>query len=186
VHNKRLPEDDVQIPKHVAVLQETHEGKAVQLQAWSGPEGSSKLRFPYYMTTAQEVGRLSALLTGHLYPKKCSWYSFLSEAESAPGSQCGRKDYVNRRADRVLKLPVANRTCRVNFNMTAHLLVNPCATDRAPSIYTECQCIHFLFGVITAAQRRWGCWKSVGGGGIGGGGWGGEEPSKSGKDEIQI
>ena len=27
-------------------------GKAVQLQAWSGLEGSRKLRFPDYMTTA--------------------------------------------------------------------------------------------------------------------------------------
>jgi len=30
--------------------------KAVPLQAWSGPEGSRKLRFPYFMTTAQDGG----------------------------------------------------------------------------------------------------------------------------------
>ena len=29
--------------------------KAVPLQAWSGPEGSRKLRFPDFMITAQEV-----------------------------------------------------------------------------------------------------------------------------------
>jgi hypothetical protein len=34
-------------------------GKAVPLEAWSGPEGSRKLRFPDLMTTAQEVVRLS-------------------------------------------------------------------------------------------------------------------------------
>ena len=28
-------------------------------------------------------------------PRKYSWYSFLLEAESTPGPQCGRKDYVN-------------------------------------------------------------------------------------------
>jgi len=28
-------------------------------------------------------------------PKKYSWYSFLLEAESTAGPQCGRKDYVN-------------------------------------------------------------------------------------------
>ena len=28
-------------------------------------------------------------------PKKYSWYSFLLEAESTPGPQCDRKDYVN-------------------------------------------------------------------------------------------
>jgi len=29
-----------------------------------------KLRFLYFMTTAQDGGRFSALHTGHLYPKK--------------------------------------------------------------------------------------------------------------------
>jgi len=32
-------------------------GKAVPLQARSGPEGSRKLRFPDYMTMAQEGGK---------------------------------------------------------------------------------------------------------------------------------
>jgi len=45
-------------------------GKAVPLQAWSGPEGSRKLRFPDFMTTAQEGGKLSALRTGCLYPQE--------------------------------------------------------------------------------------------------------------------
>ena len=30
-----------------------------------------------------------------LPPRKYSWYSFLLEAESTPGPQCGQKDYVN-------------------------------------------------------------------------------------------
>jgi hypothetical protein len=33
--------------------------KAVPLQAWSGPEGSRKLRFPDFMTTAQDGGKVS-------------------------------------------------------------------------------------------------------------------------------
>ena len=45
-------------------------GKAVSLQAWSGPEGSRKLRFPDFLTTAQDDGRLSALLTGRFYPQE--------------------------------------------------------------------------------------------------------------------
>jgi hypothetical protein len=36
-------------------------GKTVPLQAWSGPEGSRKLRFPYYMTTAQDGGNVVSL-----------------------------------------------------------------------------------------------------------------------------
>jgi hypothetical protein len=42
--------------------------KAVALQAWTGPEGSRKLRLPDFVTTAQYGGRLSALRTGRLYP----------------------------------------------------------------------------------------------------------------------
>jgi len=35
-----------------------HKVKQSPLQAWSGPEGPRKLRFPDYMTTAQDGGRL--------------------------------------------------------------------------------------------------------------------------------
>jgi len=35
--------------------------KPVPLQAWSGPEGSRKLRFPDFMTTAQEGGKVVSL-----------------------------------------------------------------------------------------------------------------------------
>ena len=35
--------------------------KSVPLQAWSGPEGSRKLRFPDFMTTAQEGGKVVSL-----------------------------------------------------------------------------------------------------------------------------
>jgi len=52
-------------------------GKAVPLQAWSDPEGSRKLRFPDFVTTAQDGGKVVSLTY--------SWYSFLLEAESAPG-----------------------------------------------------------------------------------------------------
>ena len=36
-------------------------GKAVPLQAWTGPEGSRKLRFPDFMTTAQDGGKVVSL-----------------------------------------------------------------------------------------------------------------------------
>jgi hypothetical protein len=36
--------------------------KAVPLQAWSGPEGSSKLRFPDFMTTAHDGGKVVSLM----------------------------------------------------------------------------------------------------------------------------
>jgi len=45
-------------------------GKAVPLPAWSGPEGSRKLRFPDYITTVQDGGKLSTLRTGRFYPQE--------------------------------------------------------------------------------------------------------------------
>ena len=36
-------------------------GKAVPLQAWSGAEGSRKLRFPDFMITAQDGGNVASL-----------------------------------------------------------------------------------------------------------------------------
>jgi len=37
------------------------EGKEVPLRALSGPEGSRKLRFPDFMTTAQDGGKVVSL-----------------------------------------------------------------------------------------------------------------------------
>ena len=60
-----------------------NKGKAVPLQAWSGPEGSRKLRFPDFMTTAQDGGKVVSLThRSPLPPRKYTWYSFLLEAES--------------------------------------------------------------------------------------------------------
>ena len=43
--------------------------KAVPLQAWSGPEGYRKLRFPDFMTTAQDGGKVVSLTTYQLKGK---------------------------------------------------------------------------------------------------------------------
>ena len=39
-------------------LTENSEGEIVPLEAWGGPEGSTKLRFPDFTTTAQDGGRV--------------------------------------------------------------------------------------------------------------------------------
>jgi hypothetical protein len=48
-----------------SVIQNTYfiycKSKAVPLQAWSDPEGSRKLRFPHFMTTAQDDGKVVSL-----------------------------------------------------------------------------------------------------------------------------
>jgi len=43
-------------------------GKAVPLQACSGPEGSRRLRFPDYVTTAQDGGTVVSLMHRPLLP----------------------------------------------------------------------------------------------------------------------
>ena len=51
-----------------SIARDLVKGKSVPLQAWSGPEGSRKLRFPDFVTGFH--GRLSALLTDRLYPQE--------------------------------------------------------------------------------------------------------------------
>ena len=76
--------------------------KAVSLQAWSGPEGSRKLRFPDFMTTAQVGGKVVSLTYRPPLPStKYPWYSFLLEAESTPGPQCDRKDFMSMAVTRI-------------------------------------------------------------------------------------
>jgi hypothetical protein len=43
-------------------------GKAIPLQAWTGPEGSRRLKLPHFKH--MKVARLSVLRTGRLYPKE--------------------------------------------------------------------------------------------------------------------
>ena len=80
--------------KHVPIC--VGKGKAVPLQDWSGPEGSRKLKFPDFMTTAQDGGKVFQPYAPVAFtPRKCSWYSFLSEAVSTPGPSCDRKDFMS-------------------------------------------------------------------------------------------
>jgi len=59
--------------------------KSVPLQAWRGPEGSRKLRFPDFVTTAQGGGKVVSPTHRPFLPlRKYSWYSFLLEAELTP------------------------------------------------------------------------------------------------------
>ena len=63
----------VPLPKslmHLSYKNIKSKGKSVQLQAWTGPEDSRKLRLPDLVTTAQDGSRLSALRTGRLYPQE--------------------------------------------------------------------------------------------------------------------
>jgi len=85
----RNPEEDFS-----GVLRSVNKGKAIPLHARTGgPEDSRKLRFPDFRQSAHEGYKVVSL--SHrppLAPRKYSWYSFLLEAASNPGPQCGRKE----------------------------------------------------------------------------------------------
>jgi hypothetical protein len=63
------------------------EVKAIPLQAWTGPEGSKRLRVPDFKTFAAHEGSkvVSPTHRPYLPPRKYSWYWFLLEAEPTPG-----------------------------------------------------------------------------------------------------
>jgi hypothetical protein len=67
------------------VVRQTTKAAAVPLQTWSGPEVSMKLRFPDFVTTAQDGGKVFSLTHRPHLPQKIPRYSFLLEAESTPG-----------------------------------------------------------------------------------------------------
>jgi len=52
---------DYEAYNNYALTDNTTKGKTFPLQAWSGPEGSRKLRFPDFMTTAQDGGKAVSL-----------------------------------------------------------------------------------------------------------------------------
>jgi len=79
--------------------------------------GSRKLRFPDYVTLAQNGGKVVSLTHRPLLPpRKYSWYSFLLEAESSPGlhSAIGRIMSVKNSSDTIW-----NRTSDLLICVTA-------------------------------------------------------------------
>jgi hypothetical protein len=56
-----LGDDQISLHKYPVYLLGKGKGKAIPLQAWSGPEGSRKLRFPDFMTKAQDGGNIVSL-----------------------------------------------------------------------------------------------------------------------------
>jgi len=94
-------------------------GKAIPLQAWIGPEGSRRLRFPDF----RDIRHRKVVSLTHWPPvlhRKYSWYSIMLEDESTPGPNCGLKDFVNEtNGNRTFRLqsPVLSiRNASLTFN----------------------------------------------------------------------
>jgi hypothetical protein len=60
-----MPDSHLYVPRErtsqAALRVFSVEGKAVPLQSWSGPEGSRTLRFPDFIITAQDSGKVVSL-----------------------------------------------------------------------------------------------------------------------------
>ena len=63
-----LPSSWLGMWKQSFCIERAVKNNAVPLQSWSGPEGSRKLRFPDFMTTAQEGGKVVSLTHRPLLP----------------------------------------------------------------------------------------------------------------------
>ena len=61
----------------------TGKGTAIPVQSWTDPDSSRKVRLPYQH---MKVVSLSSYVPATFIPMEYSWYSFLLEAESNPGS----------------------------------------------------------------------------------------------------
>jgi len=83
----------VNLPKSNAFSDRDVKVRAVPLQAWSCPEFSRNIRFPDFMTTAQDGGKVVSLTHRPLLLPGNTSGTHL-EAESTPGPKCDRKDYV--------------------------------------------------------------------------------------------
>jgi len=55
------PEKKFQSHQNLTKIKGKGKGKSVPLQAWSGPNGSRKLRLPDFVTTAQDGGKVVSL-----------------------------------------------------------------------------------------------------------------------------
>jgi len=64
LHSSRAPKDPINATGYTCSIHAQYvkgNGKAVPLQAWSDPQGFRKLRFPDFMTTAQDDGKVVSL-----------------------------------------------------------------------------------------------------------------------------
>ena len=87
-------------------------GKSVPLQAWRGPEGSRKLCFPDFTTTAQEGGKVVSLThRPHLPPgnpssKHFCWRLSRPQGHSAIGGIMSMKNSSDTIGNRTRDLPI--------------------------------------------------------------------------------
>jgi hypothetical protein len=89
-------------------------GKAVPLQAWSCPEGSRKIRFPDFITTAQDGGKVVSLThrpplpQGNTPGTHFCWRVSRHQGHSATGRIMSLKNTNDTIGNRTRDLPVCS------------------------------------------------------------------------------
>jgi hypothetical protein len=65
--------------------------KATLVEAWTNPEVARSFRLPDFKTIGTVIWEVcQPYAPAASNPRKYPWFSFLLEAESTPGPQCGR------------------------------------------------------------------------------------------------
>ena len=88
--------------------------KAIPLQTWSGPEGSRKLGFPDFMTTAQDGGKFVSfthrppLPPGNASGTHFCWRLIRPQGHSAAGRIMSMKNSNDTSWDRTSGLPICS------------------------------------------------------------------------------
>ena len=96
------------------LIRQDGKGKAVPLQAWSGPEGSRKLKFPDYMTTAQDGSKIVSLRhrpplpSGNAPGTHLCWRLSRPQAHSAIGRVRSTKNSNGTFWNRTSDLPICS------------------------------------------------------------------------------
>ena len=86
--------------------------------------------------SAHEGGKVVSLThRPPLLPRRYSWSSFLLEAESTPGTQCGQKDYVNEKWNRTRDLPACSAVPQLTVPPCAPLYIFYCLLNTAGMSY---------------------------------------------------
>ena len=117
----------------------TDKGKAVPLQVWSGPECSRKLRFPYFMTTAQGDGKVispthrPSLLSGNISGTRFCQRLSPPQGHSAAGTIKSMKISHDTTGNRTRDLPTCSAVpqtiaspaaCPISQNILAVYMYN--------------------------------------------------------------
>jgi hypothetical protein len=113
--------------------------KAVPLQAWRGPEGSWKLRFPDFVTTAQDGGKVVSLThrPPHLPSGNTHGTHFCSRLSRPQGHSASRRIYVNEKFhDTGILFFINQRDCLKYYRRIDGLFLSINNTSSRPSIYT--------------------------------------------------